>query len=133
MRGERFVVGNRREDCDLVLRDPSVARRHAAFEQTPDGGTRSPTWGRTPGTFVATRRLREPTELRGDEELCFGETFAQLSPKAPRARRRTSVAIVGAGVLLFAGAMALLALRVGGSEESAAPPDVTEIVTVTAR
>jgi hypothetical protein len=133
VRGERFVVG-RAEDCELPLDDPLVAERHAVFERTPDGGYALVDLGSEGGTFVATRRLRDRVELRGDEELCFGETFAQLSTSAPRARRAGPIALAGLGVVLVLGAMALLATRVGGPPEAAnelavATEVATEVVT----
>lgn len=118
VRGETFVVG-RAEDCDLALDDPLVANRHAVFERSTDGGYALVDLGSDGGTFVATRRLRERVDLRGDEELCFGETFARLSTSAPRSRRAVPVALAGLGLLLVLGAMALLATRVGDTPEAA--------------
>lgn len=129
VRGERFVVG-RAEDCDLPLNDPLVAERHAVFERTPDGGYALADLGSEGGTFVATRRLRGRIDLGGEEELCFGETFARLSANAPPARRAVPVALAGLGLLLVLGAMALLATRVGGSPEAAVElPVATEVAT----
>lgn len=133
VRGERFVVG-RGEGCDLVLTDALVAEEHAAFELTPDGNYALADLGSKGGTFVATRRLRGRVELEGDEELCFGETFARLSTSVPRARRAAPVALAGLGLVLAFGAIALLATRVGGSPEaiSEAPAGTeaaTEVVT----
>jgi hypothetical protein len=133
LRGERFLVG-RHEECDLVLNDPLVAEQHAVFERTPDGGYVLVDLGSEGGTFVATRRLRGRVELRGDEELCFGETFAQLSTSAPSARRAVPVALAALGLLLVLGAVGLLATRVGGPPEAVSEIPVetdvaTEVVT----
>lgn len=129
VRGERFVVG-REEGCDLVLADALVAEEHAAFELTPDGGYALVDLGSKGGTFVATRRLRGRVELEGDEELCFGETFARLSTSAPRVRRAAPVAFAGLGLVLAFGAIALLATRVGGSPEASSEvPPGTEVAT----
>lgn len=129
VRGERFVVGQG-AGCDLVLNDPLVAEEHAVFEPTPGGGYALVDLGSEGGTFVATRRLRGRVELEGDEELCFGETFARLSKGVPRARRAVPVVLAGAGLVLAFGAIALLGTRVGGSSEAVAEaPVATEVAT----
>jgi hypothetical protein len=129
VRGERFVVGGG-ESCDLVLNDALVAEEHAAFERDPDGAYALVDLGSEGGTFVETRRLRGRVELEGDEELCFGETFARLSTSAPRARRAVPVALAGLGLVLAVGAIALLATRVGGSPEAVSEvPLETEVAT----
>jgi Inner membrane component of T3SS, cytoplasmic domain len=129
VRGERFVVGQD-EGCDLALNDPLVAEQHAAFERTQDGGYALVDLGSEGGTFVATRRLRGRVELEGEEELCFGETFARLSTRAPRARRAMPVTLAGLGLVLVFGAIALLATRVGGSPEAVSEaPAGTEVAT----
>jgi hypothetical protein len=122
--GERFVVG-RDETCDLVIRDGSVARRHAAFERVSRQTYLLRDLGSAAGTFVRGQRLEGPVALRGNERLTFGSVTAQLvlAPADVRGRRRRprwkAPAIV-AGVLLVVGAAlaAVLVSRGGGSEPS---------------
>lgn len=119
--GERFRIGRSR-DCDLVLRDRAVEPVHAEFRRE------SRAWvvadlGSQSGTFVQTKRIKRPVELRGTEELCFGETFARLSPMRPAGTRsrRPSLAIVAAVAVAVGAAgvtAAILAPRVGGSESA---------------
>jgi hypothetical protein len=101
--GERFVVGRRR-DCHLVLRDDGVDDRHAAFLAAGAGRYVLEDLESASGTFVDGIRLLGRVELRGDEPLCFGETFAALEPGTiPSRRSRPTLALgVGAAVVLAA-------------------------------
>jgi hypothetical protein len=128
--GEAFVVGRSR-GCDLVLHGPDVEGRHACFGVAGPGRYALRDLGSERGTFVAGRRIRSPVELTGEERLCFGDTFAQLSRVAPSARRRRRVAAVGiaaAAAVAAAGVTAgVLAPRTGGGpveavHHAAAPP-----------
>src|SRR5262245_47502015 len=88
--GEQFVVGRRR-GCDLVLRDGTLRDRHAVFHENGAGRYQLEDLGSQSGTFVDGIRIRGTVELRGDEPLCFGETFARLTPGTlvPRRKRWT--------------------------------------------
>ena len=88
--GERFVVG-READCDLVLAEEKISRRHAALERLPDGRYQVLDLGSTNGTFVNDRRISEPVKLQGGEELRFGDTVALVGPE-PRGAAPTAVA-----------------------------------------
>lgn len=48
--GDRVTLG-RDDDCDLVVKDPSVSRRHTRFDLTP-GGYLATDLGSTNGTFI---------------------------------------------------------------------------------
>ena len=61
-----------REGCDIVLADPEVSRRHAAFRQV-DGGIGIEDLGSTNGTFVNDPRGRYPGSRAGDR-VRFGNT-----------------------------------------------------------
>lgn len=121
--GERFVVGRRR-DCHLTLRDPAVAPLHAAFRRDRDRWLLEDL-STEAGTFVATKRITRPVPLRGDEELCFGETFAVLSRVDPRRPKRTpvprrraaTIAAVGVAVAVVGATAGILAPRVGDDEQ----------------
>jgi len=117
VRGPRFTVGAS-ADCDLVLRDAGVAPRHATFEVQPDGRLVISDLGSGAGTFVATRRIRDSVRLVGNEELCFGGTFAELSPvRARRSRRGLLVAAAGA-VLLVVPAVAGIAVIAASGDDA---------------
>ena len=114
--GPRFVVGRRR-GADLILRDPTVAPRHAVFHVVGDR-CRLEDLETEHGTFVAGVRIRDTVELHGREQICFGETFVTLYPAAatPRSRRRRlAIGAAVAAVIAAAGATAgVLAPRTGG-------------------
>lgn len=120
--GDTFVVGRRR-GCELVLHDPEVADRHAAFRADGHGGYEIEDLGSQSGTFVAGRRIKGPVPLRGDEQLCFGDTFVRLSRVTPRARRRRRTTVVAAAVgavVAAAGVTAgILAPKTGGGPAAA--------------
>jgi hypothetical protein len=95
--GVQFVVGRGR-GCDLVLRDESMDDRHAVFRAAGPGRYALEDLGSRSGTFVDGIRIHGTVDLRGDEPVCFGETFASLAPGtlAPPSRRR--LVVVGAGI-----------------------------------
>jgi hypothetical protein len=106
-----------------MLAGDGVDRRHACFEAVGPGRYALADLGSEHGTFVSGRRIRGPVELKGDEQLCFGDTFAQLLPVPPSARRRRRVlAVAGAtaAVVAAAGVTAgILAPRTGGGPADA--------------
>jgi diguanylate cyclase (GGDEF)-like protein len=66
----RLFVG-RADDCDIVLDDDGVSRRHALFVATPDQKVMLEDLGSTNGTLID-GRLANVCELRGGEHLQFG-------------------------------------------------------------
>ncbi len=136
--GDRFVVGSD-PGCDLVLPDELVSPLHAAFTRVENGSYVLADLGSEGGTFVSTRRLRGPVALRGDEELCFGQTFGELSARRAGAGRRAPLMVGAVGLVLVAAAVGVLMLRSGvnepapGEAEGARPATVTvvEIVSET--
>jgi pSer/pThr/pTyr-binding forkhead associated (FHA) protein len=62
-----------RDDCDIVLSDPEVSRRHAAVAESPDGFTIEDL-GSTNGTWVNGERIDRPAPLRAGDEVRFGNT-----------------------------------------------------------
>ena len=121
--GESFVVGRAR-GCDFVVAGEGVDRRHACFEAVGPGRYAVRDLGGERGTFVAGTRIRGPVELHGHEQLCFGDTFAQLLRTRPAARKRNrrvlAVAAGATAVVAAAGATAgVLAPRTGGGPTEA--------------
>lgn len=132
VRGPRFTVG-RDPDCDLVLRDEGVAERHAVFEEREEGWMVLEDLGSERGTFVATRRISGPTWVSGHEELCFGDTFAQLGltrrelqPRRPRALVGTILVLVGLAAVGFG----VLIATAGSDEDPPAALETTVTVSV---
>lgn len=128
--GDTFVVGRGR-GCDFVLAGDGVDRQHARFEAVGHGRYVLRDLGTERGTFLAGRRIRGPVEVRGDEQLCFGDTFARLlavEPSAKKHRTMVGVAVAAAAVVVAAGITAgVLAPRTGGGpgdavNHAAAPP-----------
>jgi Protein of unknown function (DUF3662)/FHA domain len=76
--GSRFPLGDgpvtlgRLPECDLVLNDPNVSRRHAEFRQTTDGVVVTDL-GSTNGTRVNGVPVREQQLVSGDE-ITVGST-----------------------------------------------------------
>ena len=62
-----------RDDCDVVLSDPEVSRRHAVVAEGPDGFTIEDL-GSTNGTWVNGERIERRERLRAGDELRFGNT-----------------------------------------------------------
>jgi putative drug exporter of the RND superfamily len=75
------IVIGRDEDCDLVLHDEKVSRRHAAVTPLPDGRALIVDLGSSNGTFVDGVRADSPVELDGNERIRIGESV--LSVRAP--------------------------------------------------
>ena len=75
--GRRLVVGQtgavigRSRDCDIVLQDSNVSRRHAEIRPAR-GGWEVVDLGSTNGVVVDGRRVRDSLGLRGGEELELG-------------------------------------------------------------
>jgi 2-alkenal reductase len=75
--GDRLLIG-RDEECDLVLSDSKVSRRHAAVELV-DGEATLRDLGSRNGTFVNGTRV-ESVRLRGHEQIQVGDTVLASSP-----------------------------------------------------
>jgi S1-C subfamily serine protease len=96
--GEHFVAG-RDDDCDLVLRDARVSRRHAALKTLADGRAMLQDLGSSNGTFVNGARV-ETALLRGQEQLQFGDTVLVSSLEEPSQRHGSTIlgsAVPGGG------------------------------------
>lgn len=74
--GERVVVG-RSPDCDLVLDDPRVSKRHAALSRR-DGRWWIEDLGSTNGTVVDGRPLHAPTALTPGGRIELGGTMLEV-------------------------------------------------------
>jgi hypothetical protein len=77
--GRRLVVGasgavmGRSRDCDIVLSDGNVSRRHAEI-RPGDGGWVLADLGSTNGVLVGGRRVKGQAPLRGGEQIELGTT-----------------------------------------------------------
>jgi S1-C subfamily serine protease len=78
--GDRLVIG-RDEECDLVLPDSKVSRRHASLE-VADGETTLRDLGSRNGTFVNGKRV-QAARLVGHEQIQVGDTVLATSPDEP--------------------------------------------------
>lgn len=141
--GECLVIG-RDEDCDLVLSDPKVSRRHASLDRAADGSAVVRDLGSSNGTWVNGERIQSAA-LRGHEQIQVGETVLATSPQPPSTdpgrtvagsaflggavhgqsavfrllversvRRATVLAVSAVGVALVVGGVALFALLTRG-------------------
>ncbi len=77
----RPLVGTS-DACQFVLTDPTVSRRHAAFEPTGRGASRLTDLGSTNGTTVDGTRIVE-VFVRGGETVRFGSTAVRLEVGMP--------------------------------------------------
>ena len=136
----RITVGAA-ADSDLILKEPTASRRHAALERRW-GRWRVVDLGSTNGTYLNGRRLVGPARVARGDELRFGDArFALVAPgddlskvgagrdgsAAPARRGASRGARAVATLLLFAGggfALTAYVLRVehrgGGAEGTAA-------------
>ncbi len=80
--GEQFVVG-RDDECDLVLRDDRVSRRHAFFKVLPDGRAELHDMGSSNGTIVNGQMIKGPVLLQGGEQVQFGDTVLTTTLDEP--------------------------------------------------
>jgi two-component system, NtrC family, response regulator HydG len=77
----RILVGTS-PACHIRLSDPTVSRRHAAFEPTGRGGHRLVDLDSTNGTVVDGVRIRD-AYVRGAEVVRFGSTAVRLETDLP--------------------------------------------------
>ena len=139
--GRRRITVGAAADNDLIVKEPTASRRHAALERRW-GQWRVMDLGSTNGTYLNGRRVAGPTPVERGDELRFGDArFACVAPGddlsqvgarrarsvAPARRRASRGARAVATLLLLAGGgFALTAYvlqverRVGGAEGTAA-------------
>ena len=79
--GEGFVVG-RDEQCELVLSDGRVSRRHARLESHADGRASLHDLGSGNGTWVNGERVQS-RNLTGNEQIQVGDTVLVTSLEEP--------------------------------------------------
>ena len=106
-RAEMFV--GRRPDCDLVLNDDFVSRKHAVLRLGPDG-VRVEDLGSTGKTFVNGDAIAGPTLLKDGDKVRFGPVETVFSGGLPVQRRTRRADQPLAGVTP-AGGVADAALR----------------------
>jgi hypothetical protein len=70
--GQRMLIG-RSHECDVVIDDPNISRRHAEVRSTAEGGWTLVDLGSTNGVKVNGRRVEQATLSPGDE-LTLGVT-----------------------------------------------------------
>jgi len=91
--GPRAIIG-RGDDCDLVLDDPTVSRRHAVISMRLGNPPVIEDLGSENGTYVNGRQIRSPVgftlepehpraELRGGEWIQIGDMSAIVSLLPP--------------------------------------------------
>ena len=80
-----------RDDCDVVLSDPEVSRRHAVVAESPDGFTIEDL-GSTNGTWVNGERIDHPHPVRAGDEVRFGNTVWHVREAAAAGDGRTTIA-----------------------------------------
>ena len=92
---DRFVLG-RDEGCDLLVPDEKVSRRHASILKRDDGRIYLEDLGSTNGTYVDGRRVTEPQELIGNEQIKVGDTLL-LWTTTPPSGAATTIGVIPAG------------------------------------
>jgi pSer/pThr/pTyr-binding forkhead associated (FHA) protein len=94
MRGRRIPLADGitvgRGDCDVVVVDPEVSRRHAVIRDGPRGPAIHDL-GSTNGTFVNDTRIAAPHELRDGDVVRLGNTVWHVTalPEGRGAATRT--------------------------------------------
>ncbi|MBA3476130.1 MAG: FHA domain-containing protein, partial [Actinobacteria bacterium] len=82
--GDTVVLG-RDDDCDVVVEDTNVSRRHVALEPLADGRVALVDLGSSNGTFLNGNRV-ESAVLRGNEQIQVGGTVLVSSREEPAGR-----------------------------------------------
>ncbi len=78
LNGRRMVLGaektvlGRSRDCDIVVDDPNVSRRHAELDRTPDGGWAVHDLGSTNGVLVNGKRVKRVQQLAQGDRIELG-------------------------------------------------------------
>ena len=78
LNGRRMVLGadktvlGRSRDCDIVIDDPNVSRRHAELDRTPDGGWAVHDLGSTNGVLVNGKRVKRVQQLAQGDRIELG-------------------------------------------------------------
>jgi predicted component of type VI protein secretion system len=70
--GEAKTVLGRSRDCDIVIDDPNVSRRHAEVDRTPEGGWAVHDLGSTNGVVVNGKRVKRVQELAPGDRIELG-------------------------------------------------------------
>lgn len=85
---ERVLIGRSR-DCDCVVSDPTVSRRHALLG-FGDGRWLLRDLHSLNGTYVNGARLVDAVEVRSGDEACFGRARFRLTAAATAEAARTA-------------------------------------------
>jgi predicted component of type VI protein secretion system len=80
-----------RDDCDVVLSDPEVSRRHAVVAESPEAFTIEDL-GSTNGTWVNGERIAGPEPIRAGDEIRFGNTVWHVRGAAAAGDGRPTIA-----------------------------------------
>ena len=83
--GDTIVLG-RDDDCDVVVDDPNVSRRHLSLAPRADGSVALLDLGSSNGTFLNGSRI-ESAVLDGNEQIQVGGTVLVSSRTDPAGRR----------------------------------------------
>jgi hypothetical protein len=78
----RCAVIGRSRDCDCVLGDATVSRRHARIDHS-DGRWSLADLGSLNGTWLNGRRVVDEVEVHPGDEVAFGDAGFRLAPPAP--------------------------------------------------
>jgi hypothetical protein len=78
LEGRRMVLDSdptvlgRSRDCDVVIDDPNVSRRHAELHRTPDGGWAVHDLGSTNGVLINGKRVKRTQQLAQGDRIELG-------------------------------------------------------------
>jgi ABC transport system ATP-binding/permease protein len=128
--GPRAVLG-RDPNCDVVLDDPSVSRRHAALESDGNGAFRLRDLASANGTFLDGIRIGQSgVPVSGGARLRFGEVQLQLVDDAAPARavRRRALVATGAVAIFLCGALLLRGRSSAATAPARLPPSAAALV-----
>ncbi len=120
----RLTIG-RGNDCDLVLDEPEMSRRHAMVEATPAG-----IWlrdlGSANGTYVNGVQVRDAVLFTGDQLAFDRNRFLIEAPGTPTRPQGLDVQEIGGGRPQVEVTQTLQAIRMDAARTEAAPEVVAD-------
>ncbi len=116
---EAIVIG--REDCDVVIDDPRISRRHLAI-RPHDDGVEIEDLGSSNGTFVDDRKIDAAVRVASGATVRLGATELRVEIDDPSRADATVIGDVGAGGTVIGSSVPEPPSLVAPTVAASAPP-----------